>query len=732
MTKNMSHAIGDDNVRVLYSFPNKLGAQRICYTAWQQVNGLAAAGAKVTVFTGGLVRAVPQEVTVHTTLAWGGVRIPYKLIGSKRAMALHDYIVSSHLKNMVGKIDIIHTWPQGALRTLAVAKKLGIPTVLERCNAHTRFAYEVVQRECEDLGVALPRGHESAFNEHVLHVEEEEFRRVDRLLCPSEFVAKTFIDRGFTPDRLARHIYGVDEKVYFPNAGPRESNPGLTMLFVGVCAVRKGVHYALEAWLQSPACQDGTFLIAGEFLPAYAKKLAPLLSHPSVHVLGHRRDVPELMRNSDIFVLPSIEEGSALVTSEARASGCVLLVSDAAGANCAHNENALVHSVGDVCALSRHITMLHENRPLLDSLRMASLSTVPEITWTAAGVSLLKVYRETIWRHHDGKDHSTSATIRPSSADDNSASTVTVVARAEHALLCETRKPLGQVTRKYVIISPVRDEAQYIGRTFESVIRQTVTPAEWIIVDDGSHDNTGPLIDEYAKQYSWIISVHRADRGRRVAGSGVMEAFYAGYERLQCDDWDFIVKLDGDVGLEPDYFERCFHQFADDPTLGICGGVMYCEENGELKLDEHPLSHVRGAMKLYIRSCWTAIGGLIKNTGWDTVDEVHAGMIGFRTRSFPDIKVIHYRPTGAAAGVWRDNFKNGHADYVSGYHPVFLAVKCFRRLFQKPYIVKALAHAYGYFSSYVKRLPRIENKELMRYVRSRQLKRLVFMKTGWE
>src|SRR5689334_11812988 len=229
-------------IRVLYSFPNKLGAQRICYTAWQQVNGLVAAGAQISVFTGGLLRPVPDGATVTTTLARGKLRIPYKLIGSNRAMALHDYIVSRQLEEMVGKIDIIHTWPRGALRTLAVAKELGIPTVLERCNAHTRFAYETVQKECERLGVTLPPGHESAFNEDVLRVEEEEFRRADLLLCPSDFVAKTFLEKGFSRDRLARHMYGVDEKVYFPKSTPRNGRLGLTMLFVGVCAVRKGLH----------------------------------------------------------------------------------------------------------------------------------------------------------------------------------------------------------------------------------------------------------------------------------------------------------------------------------------------------------------------------------------------------------------------------------------------------------------------------------------------------------
>jgi glycosyltransferase involved in cell wall biosynthesis len=170
----------------------------------------------------------------------------------------------------------------------------------------------------------------------------------------------------------------------------------LTMLFAGDCAVRKGVHFALEAWLQSPAHHDGTFMIAGTFLPAYAEKLSGLLSHPSVQVLGFRNDIPELMRKSDLFILPSIEEGSALVTSEARGSGCVLLVSEAAGAICDHMENGLVHRVGDVETLRRQITQLNEDRDLLRRLRTASLSSVHKITWAAAGVRLLQVYREVI------------------------------------------------------------------------------------------------------------------------------------------------------------------------------------------------------------------------------------------------------------------------------------------------------------------------------------------------
>ena len=309
---------------------------------------------------------------------------------------LHDWVVATRIQKMADQFDVIHTWPLGALLTLKTARRLGIPTVLERCNAHTRFAYEVVNRECARLGVQLPPDHEHAFNKMLLAREEEEYRLADKLLCPSDFVVNTFLNQGFSQDQLARHIYGVDEKKFYPDAEPRDRNAGLTMISVGVCAVRKGLHFALEAWLKSPASQHGTFLIAGEALPEYREKLAPMLAHPSVKMLGHRNDVPALMRQSNILVLPSIEEGFGLVCTEAMASGCVPLVSNACTDLCRHMENALVHPVGNVEMLTQHITMLHQNRMLLKKLRDASIRNISEITWMAAGVKLFDAYRNLI------------------------------------------------------------------------------------------------------------------------------------------------------------------------------------------------------------------------------------------------------------------------------------------------------------------------------------------------
>ena len=383
-------------IRVLYSFPHKLGSGRICYTAWEQVRGIAKAGTEVTVFPGVLHRAIPERVKVMPTLARGPIRIPYKLVGMVRACEIHDAIVARRLGRMAKKIDIVHAWPVGSLRTLETAKKLGIPTVLERPNANTRFAYEVVRDECERIGVPLPKGHEHEYNEEILKIEEAEYAAASKLLCPSEFVVKTFVDKGFSRDKLLRHIYGYDQNRFYPNSTENGASHGLRVIFVGVCAVRKGLHFALEAWLNSGAQNKGQFLIAGGFIPAYEEKLKSMLSHPSVRALGHREDIPELMRNSDIMILPSIEEGFGLVCTEALGSGSVPLVSDACTDLCRHMENSLIHSVGDVPTLTEQLKMLDQDRNLLHKLRSGALASAPSCTWDQAGVQLLEAYQKAL------------------------------------------------------------------------------------------------------------------------------------------------------------------------------------------------------------------------------------------------------------------------------------------------------------------------------------------------
>jgi glycosyltransferase involved in cell wall biosynthesis len=389
---NMKHP--SDQIRVLYSFPHKIGAARICYTAWQQVNGLIAAGVDVLAMPAVVARPIPTRTV--PTLAKGNLRIPFKLLGKYRAFRMHDQIVARRLEKLAGKIDLVHVWPYGALETIKTAKRLGIPTVLERPNAHTRYALDTVRAECQRIGVELPPGDDYVYRTDVLGREEEEFALADYLLCASDFSAKTFQDAGYPPEKIIRHTYGYDEDAHSPDTRtPRE---GFTAIFVGVAAVRKGLHLGLESWMKSPAARDGVFMIAGQIAPDYQKYLQQSLSHPSVKALGHRHDVPQLMRKADVLVLPSLEEGFGLVCAEAIGGGCVPLVSEACTDICKHMHNALVHPIGDVPTLTHHLTMLYEDRALLQRLREACIQERLQFTWTAAGKVLLNAYREGLER----------------------------------------------------------------------------------------------------------------------------------------------------------------------------------------------------------------------------------------------------------------------------------------------------------------------------------------------
>lgn len=281
--------------------------------------------------------------------------------------------------------------------------------------------------------------------------------------------------------------------------------------------------------------------------------------------------------------------------------------------------------------------------------------------------------------------------------------------------------------REYIIVTPVRDEAAHIEKTIEAVRSQTLLPTRWIVVDDGSTDGTGEILDRWASQLGWMQVVHRRDRGCRVNGAGVMEAFYEGYAALDHDRWDYLVKLDGDLSFAPDYFERCLAMFEADAKLGIGGGTVYQLEQGQEKVDSEgdPTFHVRGATKIYRRECWDMIAPLVQAPGWDTVDEVKANMLGWSTRTFPALRVIQHKQTGAADGAWRNAFKNGRANYVTGYDPMFMLAKCIRRALTRPMVVGGLALALGFWSGYITRLPRVPDAGVIDYLRRQQRRRLL-------
>ncbi|HEU6449329.1 MAG TPA: glycosyltransferase family A protein [Verrucomicrobiae bacterium] len=286
----------------------------------------------------------------------------------------------------------------------------------------------------------------------------------------------------------------------------------------------------------------------------------------------------------------------------------------------------------------------------------------------------------------------------------------------------------------YVIISPVRNEAAHLQKTIDSVVAQTVRPREWILVNDGSTDQTRQIIDAAAGQFSWIRAIHRPDRGFRKSGGGVIEAFYDGYDALAEKSPEFIAKLDGDLSFQPDYFENCFEHFRLDSKIGIGGGLICSAANDSLLQEESkgdPPFHVRGATKIYRCRCWKDITPLAAAPGWDTLDEIKANMLGWKTLTFRELKLLHFRHAGDADGAWRNWMKNGFANYLAGYHPLFMLAKCVKRFFSERSLIAAAGLACGFLKGYCRRLPRIADAQVMAYLRHEQLKRLSFQPSLW-
>ncbi|PYJ53251.1 MAG: glycosyltransferase family 2 protein [Verrucomicrobia bacterium] len=287
--------------------------------------------------------------------------------------------------------------------------------------------------------------------------------------------------------------------------------------------------------------------------------------------------------------------------------------------------------------------------------------------------------------------------------------------------------------RRYIIITPARNEGPHLRETIESVQSQTIRPSRWIIVDDGSSDETGRIADDAARAHDWINVVHRPDRGYRKSGGGVIEAFYEGYRLVENESWDYVVKLDADLSFAPAFFEQCFNQFEIDPALGIGGGAVCLKTDGKLQVEASgdPPFHVRGATKIYRRCCWNEIGGLLRATGWDTLDEIKANMLGWKTRTFNEQFLIHHRGTGTADGVWKNWVKNGRANYIVGYHPLFMFCKCAARLFEAPFGVVSAGLWYGFVSGYLLRVPRNLEPDVIQYLRREQMRRLLFRTSIW-
>jgi biofilm PGA synthesis N-glycosyltransferase PgaC len=261
------------------------------------------------------------------------------------------------------------------------------------------------------------------------------------------------------------------------------------------------------------------------------------------------------------------------------------------------------------------------------------------------------------------------------------------------------QQPIGN----YVIISPVKDEERYIETTIHAILKQTLRPKKWVIVDDGSQDRTSEILEIYAEQYNWIHIMRINRSAVRKLGSAEIRAFEAGRELVRDEEFDFIVKLDADLDLPADYFEKILARFREDERLGIASGAVLEKLGRKWHETKLPKYHAAGASKVVRAQCFSEIGGFPLFPGWDTVDEIKAQSRGWRTCHFGDICFYHLRPEGSAIGYIRTATLHGEVYYVSGGGKMFFGLKVLNyAIFGKPIILGAVMLVYGYFRAWLK------------------------------
>lgn len=282
--------------------------------------------------------------------------------------------------------------------------------------------------------------------------------------------------------------------------------------------------------------------------------------------------------------------------------------------------------------------------------------------------------------------------------------------------------------RRYAIVSPVRNEGRFIRQTLESVIGQSEPPVSWVIVDDGSTDDTAAIVREFAERADFIhvLSLTDNDAGAsidRLWWAAEALAFNVGLREVDLAAVDYIVKLDGDLRFDADYFERILDEFAKDDALGIAGGYCYVTIKGRRQVEWVPASHVRGPTKVYRVACFSDIGGIEPVYGWDALDEIRAQMAGWQTRSI-DLVVDHLKVTGSVNGMLRGQARMGRGAFLLGYHPLFAFARGARQLMTPPVVISGIAFLAGYVSACVRRYPRVADAATIRFLRQQQLGRL--------
>jgi len=287
-------------------------------------------------------------------------------------------------------------------------------------------------------------------------------------------------------------------------------------------------------------------------------------------------------------------------------------------------------------------------------------------------------------------------------------------------------------SRRYCLITPCRDEAKYARRTLDAVVNQTMRPALWVIVDDGSKDETPQILGEYAARHPWIKVIRRADRGDRKLGGGVIEAFDEGYRTINPAEFDYVCKFDLDLDLPPRYFETLMERMEAEPRIATCSGKPYMNLDGKLVSEKCGDENSVGMIKFYRTSAFTQIGGFVRELMWDGIDCHRCRILGWMAVSWddPEIRFIHLRPMGTShKNWWTGRVRHGFGQYFMGTGPMYMLASVLFRMTRPPIVMGGLAIGWGYFKSLFKRAPRYGDAEFRQFLRRYQRRCLILGKS---
>src|SRR5215470_14192363 len=281
-------------------------------------------------------------------------------------------------------------------------------------------------------------------------------------------------------------------------------------------------------------------------------------------------------------------------------------------------------------------------------------------------------------------------------------------------------------TPNYVIVTPARNEAQFIELTLRSVAAQTILPLKWVIVDDGSNDGTDAIVKRYVAQYPWVELITMPTRQERHFAGKVM-AFNAGHKHVSEMSYDVIVSLDADISLpDKDYFEFLLKKLVENPALGLVG-TPFVDNSGTYDYRFASIEHVSGACQVFRRECFEQIGGYVpvKGGGIDHMAVLAARVRGWQTRTFTEKTCLHLREMGTAQhGVWKARILQGTKDYAFGYHPLWQLFRTAYQMTKRPYVVGGALLASGYLWATICRKPRPISAEMVAFQRNEQMRRL--------